>query len=240
MARLWVVTSVALAAVVPATAAAPAPKFTALPDSETAVAMSAPVLPMKIAGECPSSDPCEFGTNWRTCEDLPVYREARDGAPLLRTIKANETFVAEGGEIELTAPGEVVMLVPSTPEQTGGMALLPGLKLLVYGPMQDARALYFDPASGKGWSPAAASDSFWWDDKIAKLTRAPEMTWWLRAKLSEGAVGWMKLKSVPDVKNFPMFATAEALQTWDVDRTRDDESPDCVGMIEITRRYTKE
>src|SRR6186997_3295741 len=115
MARLWVLIGVAVAAVVPATAA-PAPKFLKLPDSETAVAMSAPALPVKIAGECPISDPCEFGTNWRVCEDLPVYREARDGAPLLRTIKAGETFVAETGEIELIAPGEIEMLVTSTPE----------------------------------------------------------------------------------------------------------------------------
>lgn len=237
MARLWLVSSMALAAL--GSAAAAAPKLLKLPDSETAVAMTAPVLPVKVAGECPISDPCEFGTNWRVCQDLPVYREARDGAPLLRTIKAGETFVAEGGEIELTAPGEIVMLVPSTPEQTGGMVLQPGLKLLAYGPMQDARALYFDPASGKGWSPAPAADSFWWDDKIAKLVRAPEMTWWLRAKLNEGAVGWMKLKAVPDVLNFPMFSTAEALLTWDVERTRDDESPDCAGMLEIIRRFTK-
>ena len=153
MARLWLVASAALFAIVPAAASA-APKFLKLPDSETAVTMTAPVLPLKIAGECPISDPCEFGTNWRVCEDLPVYREARDGAPLLRTIKADETFVAEGGEIELTAPGEIEMLVTSTPEQTGGLALQKGLKLLAYGPMPDARALYFDPASGKAWSPA--------------------------------------------------------------------------------------
>ena len=237
MARMWMVTGVALIAL--ASTATAAPKLLKLPDSETAVAMSAPVLPVKIAGGCPSSDPCEFGTNWRVCEDLPVYSEARDGAPLVRTIKADETFVAEGGEIELTAPGEVVMLLPSAPEQTGGMVLQPGLKLLAYGPMPNARALYFDPASGKGWSPEAAADSFWWDDKIAKLTRAPEITWWLKAKLSEGAVGWMKLKSIPDVLNFPMFSTAEALQSWNVDQIRDDESPDCAGMLEITRRHKK-
>ena len=39
------------------------------------------------------------------------------------------------------------------------------------------------------------------------------MTWWLRAKLSDGAVGWMKLKAVPDRLNFPMFSTREALQS---------------------------
>jgi hypothetical protein len=110
--------------------------------------------------------------------------------------------------------------------------------LNAYGPMPGARALYFDPASGKGWSPEAAADSFWWDDKIATLKRAPEMTWWLRAKLSDGSTGWLKLKAVPDVKNFPMFSTAEALLTWDVDRTRDDESPDCTGMLEIIRRFS--
>lgn len=219
--------------------AAAAPKLLTLPDSETAVAMTAPVLPARIAGDCPSSDKCEFGTNWRACEAIPVYREGRDGAPLLRMLETDEKFVAEGGEIELIAPGEVEILVPNTPEQTGGLALQKGMKLAVYGPMPHSRALYFDPASGKGWSPAAASDSFWWDDKIAKLTRAPAMTWWLKAKLEDGSIGWLQLKSVPDLRNFPMFYHAQAIQGWNVDMIRDDESPDCAGMIEITKMLVK-
>ena len=242
MTRLWILTSVVSFAIVSAasdpTAAAP-PKLITLPDSEPAVAMTAPVLPARIAGDCPSSDRCEFGTNWRACEAIPVYREARDGAPLLRMLKPDEKFLAQGGEIELTAPGEVVMLVTSTPEQTGGLALQKGLKIAVYGPMPGARALYFDPASGKGWSPPAASDSFWWDDKIAKLTRAPAMTWWLKAKLDDGSSGWLQLKAVPDLKNFPMYSSAEALQSWDVDMTRDDESPDCAGMLKIKAMMAK-
>ena len=58
-----------------------------LPDSEAAVAMTPLVPPVRIAGDCPSSDPCEFGTNWRACEAIPVYRDARDGAPLLRMLE---------------------------------------------------------------------------------------------------------------------------------------------------------
>lgn len=217
------------------TAAAPAPRLIALPGSEVAVAMTPPILPARIAGDCPSPDRCEFGTNWRTCQALPVYREARDGAPLLRMLKPDETFIAESGEIELIAPGEVEMLVTSSPAQTGGLALHKGLKLGVYGPLAVSRALYFDPASGKGWSPPAASDAFWWDDKIAKLTRAPAMTWWVKVRLGDKSSGWLQLKSVPDLRNFPIYYNAEALQAWNVDMVRDDESPDCAGMIEIAR-----
>lgn len=210
------------------------PKPLTLPDSETAVQMTAPILPARIAGDCPSSDPCEFGTRWRVCEAVAVYREARDGAPLLRMLKADETFIAERAEIELIAPGEVEMLAASTPEQTGGLALAKGSKLAVYGPTQGQRALYFDPASGKGWSPGGGDDSFWWEEKkLAKLTRVPAMTWWLKAKLSDGHSGWFQLKAIPDLKNFPMFYSAEAMQSWDIDRTRDDESPDCGGVLEI-------
>jgi len=234
-----ILTGVALFAIASGAAAAAPPTLLTLPDSEPAVAMTAPVLPARIAGDCPSSDRCEFGTNWRACEAIPVYREARDGAPLLRMLKPDEKFLAQGGEIELTAPGEVVMLVTSTPAQTGGLALQKGLKIAVYGPMPGARALYFDPASGKGWSPPSASDSFWWDDKIAKLTRAPAMTWWLKAKLDDGSSGWLQLKAVPDLKNFPMYSSAEALQSWDVDVTRDDESPDCAGMLKIKAMMAK-
>ena len=216
--------------------AAPVPRLMTLPDSETAVAMTPLVLPARIVGDCPSSDPCEFGTNWRACEAIPVYRDARDGAPLLRMLKPDEKFIAEGGEIELIAPGEVEMLAASTPEQTGGLALQKGMKLAVYGPMPGSRALYFDPASGKAWSPPPASDAFWWDDKIAKLTRAPAMTWWLKARLDDGSTGWLQLKSVPDTRNFPMFYTAEAILSWNVDMVRDDESPDCAGMLQITRQ----
>ncbi len=253
MTRLRVMTSVALIAIIPAacerqtrantfsaagetTAAAPAPRLITLPDSETAVAMTPPVLPSRIAGDCPTSDKCEFGTNWRTCEAVPVYREARDGAPLLRMLKPDEKFIAEGGEIELIAPGEVEMLVTSSPAQTGGMALQKELKLAVYGPMPGGRALYFDPASGKGWSPPAASDAFWWDDKIAKLTRAPAMTWWVKVRLGDGSAGWLQLASLPDLRNFPIYFNAEAIQAWDVDVVRDDESPDCAGMLKISRR----
>lgn len=253
MTRLRIMTSVALFAIASAaceqqtranalnaanepTAAVPPPRLITLPDSETVVAMTPPVLPARIAGDCPSSDKCEFGTNWRACEALPVYREARDGAPLLRMLKPDEKFVAEGGEIELIVPGEVEMLVTSSPAQTGGLALQKGLKVTVYGPMPGSRALYFDAASGKGWSPPAASDAFWWDDKIAKLTRAPAMTWWLKARLGDGSVGWLQLKSVPDLRNFPMYYSAEALQAWNVDVTRDDESPDCEGMLKITKQ----
>ena len=220
-------------------AVAPAARLITLPDSETAVAMAQPILPARIAGDCPSADKCEFGTNWRACEAVSVYREPRDGAPLLRMLRPDETFIAEGGEIELIAPGEVEMLLASSPEQTGGLALQAGAKLGVYGPLPGSRALYFDRASGKGWSPAAASDAFWWDDKIAKLTRAPAMTWWVKARLGDGSAGWLQLKSVPDLRNFPMYYSAEAMQDWNVDSIRDDESPDCAGMLEIKKMMAK-
>ncbi|HEV2044817.1 MAG TPA: hypothetical protein VGR05_09080 [Sphingomicrobium sp.] len=215
-------------------------KLLKMPDSETAVAMKAPALPARIVGDCPSSDPCEFGTSWRACEIIPVYREARAGAPLLRSLKADETFVAERAEMELTATGEVEMLGASIAEQTGGLVLAKGAKVAVYGPMPTSRILYFDPVSGKGWSPAAASDEFWRDGKLARLTRAPTITWWLKARLSDGSAGWLQLKSVPHLRNFPMFYSAEAMQSWDVNRTRDDESPDCGGMLEIKQLMAKE
>lgn len=231
MARLMRLAGVALIA--SALIAAAPPKKLKLPDSESAVAMAAPVLPARILGDCPGPDACEFGTKWRVCEAVPLYREARDGSPLLRMLKADEIFVAKRAEIELIAPGEVEMLVASTPEQTGGLALAKGTKLAVYGPTPGPRAVYFDPASGKGWSPPAASDAFWWDDKIAKLTRAPAMTWWVNAKLSGGTSGWLQLKSVPDLRHFPMFDHVEAILTWDIDRVRDDETPGCATLLEI-------
>lgn len=235
MARLMRLAGVALIA--STLIAATSPKKLKLPDSEVAVAMAAPVLPARIAGDCPSPDKCEFGTKWRVCEAVPLYREARDGSPLLRMLKTDEVFVAKRAEIELVAPGEVEILVANTPAQTGGLALPKGSKLAVYGPLQTARALYFDPASGKGWSPPAASDSFWWDDKIAKLKRAPAMTWWVNAKLSGGMSGWLQLKSVPDLRNFPIFYHVEAILTWDIDRVRDDETPGCAGMLEIQKEW---
>ena len=244
MTRLRIITDVAsfamaLAAGSASIAAAPGARLVKLPDAEIAVAMSRPVLPARIVGDCPSVDKCEFGTNWRACEAIPVYRAARDGAPLLRMLKPNEKFIAKGGEIELIAPGEVEMLVTSRPAQTGGLALAKGSKLAVYGPMPVSRALYFDPASGKGWSPAAASDVFWWDDKIAKLVRAPAMTWWVKVRLGGGSAGWLQLKSVPDLRNFPMFYSAVAMQGWNVDVLRDDESPDCAGMLKIKALMAK-
>lgn len=231
MARLMRFNGIVLCAL--ALAAALPPKKITLPDSETAVAMAAPILPARIAGDCPGPDECEFGTKWRVCEAVPLYREARDGSPLLRMLKTDEIFVARRAEIELIAPGEVEILVANTPAQTGGLALAKGTKLAVYGATPGPRAVYFDRASGKGWSPAAASDSFWWDDKIAKLTRAPAMTWWVNARLNDGTSGWLQLKSLPDLRNFPMFDHVEAILTWDIDRVRDDETPGCATLLEM-------
>lgn len=219
-------------------AAASPPSRITLTDSETAVPMAAPVLPVRISGDCPGPDACEFGTNWRVCEPVPLYREARDGAPLVRMLKTDEIFVAKRAEIELIAPGEVEMLVTSTPEQTGGLALAKGSKLAVYGPTPGPRAIYFDPVSGKGWSPAAADDSFWWEEKkLARLTRAPAMTWWVDVRASDGATGWLQLKALPDLRNFPMFDHDKAILTWDIDRVRDDETPGCAGLIEIREKF---
>ncbi|MEO5578172.1 MAG: hypothetical protein ABIR25_03860, partial [Sphingomicrobium sp.] len=143
MVRLIKLAGVALIA---STLIAAAPQTTLkLPDSEIAVAMAVPVLPARIVGDCPGPDACEFGTKWRVCQAVPLYREARDGSPLLRMLKTDEIFIAKRAEIELIAPGEVEMLVASTPEQTGGLALAKGMKLAVYGPTPGPRALYFDP-----------------------------------------------------------------------------------------------
>jgi hypothetical protein len=206
---------------------------TSLPDTETAVVMRQPALPLRLAEDCPSTDRCEFGTNWRVCEPVPVYRQPRAGAPLVRNLKANEKFRAEGGEIELIAPGEVTIVSAPDAAQTGGLALPQGSMLLVYGPMATSRALYFDSVSGKGWSPGAASDQFWGDPKVAKLSRVPEMTWWVKARLTDGKTGWLRLDYVPDAQNFPSYDYAEAIQSWNVDIERDDESPDCDGLLEM-------
>lgn len=223
------ITGVALIAL---TAASPPIKI-ALPDSEAAVTMAAPVLPARIAGDCPGPDPCEFNTRWRACEPVPLYREAHEGATVVRHLKADETFTAKGALIELVAPGEVEMLASSTSGQTGGLVLAKGSKLAVYGPLQRSRALFYDPASGKGWSPAAASDDFWRDDKLARMVRTPTMTWWVQATLRDGTSGWLQFKMVPGSNYFPVFEQAEAVITWDIDKLRDDESPDCGGLLEI-------
>src|SRR5688500_6169377 len=77
-----------------------------LPLYEEAVVIKRPLLPERMAdGDCPGVDKCEFGTEWRTCQAIPLYREAVDGSPVTRQLKPMETFVAEAGEIELVAPG---------------------------------------------------------------------------------------------------------------------------------------
>ena len=98
-------------------------------------------------GDCPWVDQCEFGTEWRTCQAIPLYREAADGAPVLRQLKAMETFIAEGGEIELVAPGRSKSPTSPIPIRPEADSLDPGAKLEVYGPLHDSRAFYFDPAT---------------------------------------------------------------------------------------------
>lgn len=216
-----------------ATPAAAAPL--ALPESETAVPMARPALPARLAADCPSPDPCEFGRTWRACEALPLYREARDGAALLRHLKPMETFVAEGGEIELVAPGTIAVLTAIDPALTGALALAPATVIEAYGPLQRSRALYYDPTSGKGWSPPPASDNFWWDGK-GQITALPAMTWWVKVKLADGASGWLQIKSTSDARSFPGFEYAEVFEAWDIHLTRDDETPGCDGLFEIRDR----
>ena len=219
--------------------AASPPSTIKLVDSETAVAMAAPKLPAMIADDCPGPDPCEFNARWQACEPVPLYREAREGAPVLRRLKADEIFTAKRARVELVAPGEIELHAASTPEQTGGLVLAKGTKLAVYGPLQRSRGLYYDPASGKGWTPAAASDDFWRDEKLARMTRTPAMTWWVEAKLQDGTSGWLQFKMVPGSTYFPVFEQAEAVITWDVDKVRDDESPDCGGLLEMREEASR-
>ena len=208
------------------------PAKLSLPLYEDAVTISRPVLPARMAdGDCPGVDPCEFGTEWRTCETIPLYRDAVDGAPVLRRLKPMETFVAEAGEIELVSPGRIEITDMTYPDQTGGAYLERGAVVEVYGPLHDARALYFNPATGKAWSPPANEDHWWWDGKNAKMTVVPKATWWIRARTKDGARGWLKLVNVLGEVGFPQFDQAEVMETWDTHRTRDDETPDCSEML---------
>lgn len=204
-----------------------------LPLYEEAVTIKRPVLPARMMdGDCPVVDQCEFGTEWRTCQAIPLHRDAADGAPVLRQLKAMETFVAEGGEIELIAPGKIAITDVTYPDQTGGRSMDPGATLEVYGPLHDSKALYFDPATGRAFSPPANSDHWWWDGKNARMTAVPKMNWWVRARTKDKAVGWIKLRSREDADGFPNYAHDEILEAWDIHRTRDDETPDCGEMLE--------
>lgn len=206
-----------------------------LPLYEEAVVIKRPLLPARMAdGDCPGVDKCEFGTEWRTCQAIPLYRDAVDRAPVIRQLKPMETFVAEAGEIELVAPGRIEVTDMTYPDQTGGDYLEKGAVLEIYGPLHDARALYFNPATGKAWSPPANEDHWWWDGKNSKMTAIPKMTWWIRAKTKDGARGWLRLVNTLGEDGFPQFDQAEVMETWDTHRTRDDETPDCNDMINGT------
>jgi hypothetical protein len=206
-----------------------------LPLYEEAVVIKRPVLPARVAdGDCPGSDPCEFGTEWRACEAVPLYREAKDGAAIIRQLKPMEAFLAEAGEIELVAPGTIEITDVTSASQTGGRSLEPGAKLEAYGPLHDGRALYFDPATGRAFSPPADDEHWWWDGKNAKMTALPKMTWWVRAKTKDGARGWVKLANNAKMDGWPYFSHAEVIETWDTHRERDDETPDCNDMINGT------
>ena len=198
---------------------------------EEAVVIKRPLLPARMAdGDCPGVDKCEFGTEWRTCEAVPLYREAVDGAPVIRQLKPMETFLAEAGEIELIAPGRIEVTDVTYPHETGGDYLEKGAVLEVYGPLHDARALYFNPATGKAWSPPANEDHWWWAGKNSKITAAPKMIWWVRAKTKDGARGWLRLANALGKDDFPQFDQAEVMETWDTHRVRDVETPDCSEM----------
>lgn len=206
-----------------------------LPLYEEAVVIKRPVLPARMAdGDCPGVDKCEFGTEWRTCEAIPLYREAVDGAPVIRQLKPMETFLAEAGEIELVAPGRIEVTDVTYPGETGGDYLEKGAVLEVYGPLHDARALYFNPATGKAWSPPANENHWWWEGKNSKMTAVPKMTWWVRAKTRDGTRGWLRLVNALGQDGFPQFDQAEVMETWDTHRERDDETPNCSDMINGT------
>ena len=215
--------------------AAPSANKISLPLYKESLVIPRPVLPARMDGDCPGVDRCEFGTEWRTCEAIPLYRDAADGSPVMRQLKPMETFIAEGGEIELVAPGQIEIIDVTYPDQTGGYSLDPGAKLEVYGPLHDSRALYFNPASGRAFSPPANENHWWWDGKNARMTAAPKMTWWVRARMKDGARGWLKLRSVEDIDGFPNYHHKETLEAWDIHRTRDDETPDCAEMLSSAR-----
>lgn len=214
------------------TAPKPANPKLSLPLYEEAVIIKRPVLPARMMdGNCPGVDKCEFGTEWRTCQAIPLYRDAVDGSPVIRQLKPMETFLAEAGEIELVAPGRIEVTDFTYPDQTGGDYLEKGAVLEIYGPLHDARALYFDPATGKAWSPPANENHWWWEGKNSKMTAVPKMTWWVRAKTKDGTRGWLRLVNTFGEDGFPQFDQAEVMETWDTHRIRDDETPDCTEMV---------
>jgi hypothetical protein len=220
------------AAPVTEVASKPANPRLALPLYEEAVVIKRPVLPARMAdGDCPGVDKCEFGTEWRTCEAIPLYREAFDGAPVIRQLKPMEAFLAEAGEIELVAPGRVEVTDMTYPHETGGDYLEKGAVIEVYGPLHDARALYFNPATGKAWSPPANENHWWWEGKNSKMTAVPKMTWWVRAKTKDGTRGWLRLVNTLGTEGFPQFSQAEMMETWDTRRVRDDETPKCNEIL---------
>jgi hypothetical protein len=233
--RLWVALG-ALCVAGAAGSGAAAPNRLFLPLYEESLVIPRPVLPARVDGDCPGVDQCEFGKEWRTCEAIPLYRDAVEGSPVLRQLKPMDSFIAEGGEIELVAPGQVEITDVTYPHQTGGYYLEPPAKLEVYGPLHDSRALYFNPATGRAFSPPANEDHWWWDGSNAKMTAAPKMTWWVRAKMKDGAVGWLKLRSNEVIEGFPNFSYRETLEAWDIHRTRDDETPNCAEMLEQGQR----
>ena len=199
---------------------------------EEAVTIKRPVLPARMAdGDCPGVDKCEFGTEWRTCEAIPLYREAADGAAVIRQLKPMETFLAEAGEIELVAPGRIEVTDVTYPHETGGDYLEKGAVIEVYGPLHDARALYFNPATGKAWSPPANENHWWWEGKNSRMTAVPTMIWWVRARTKDGTQGWLRLVNSLGADGFPQFDQKEVMETWDTHRTRDDETPDCKEML---------
>lgn len=213
--------------------AAAKPAKLSLPLYEESVTIERPALPARMAdGDCPWVDQCEFGKEWRTCEAIPLYRDAVHGSPVVRQLKAMETFIAEGAEIELVAPGRVEITDVTYPDQTGGYYLEPPAVLEVYGPLHDSRALFFNPATKKAFSPPANED-LWWDRaKNARMTVAPKMNWWVRAKLTDGTRGWLKLVGKGTIAEFPQSFYEEKMEAWDIHRTRDDETPDCSEMLE--------
>ncbi|MGH6659380.1 MAG: hypothetical protein ACREBK_03295 [Sphingomicrobium sp.] len=56
-------------------------------------------------------------------------------------------------------------------------------------------------------------------------------SWWVKARLGDRTIGWLKLKSDEDIRNFPMLSYKEVIEAWDIHRIRDDETPDCPEML---------
>jgi hypothetical protein len=185
--------SLACVAIAACSHPADAPPQPVTPANRADVAL--PPVPFEDPGACPFEG-CLY-RQWTATDEVAVYTEQKDEAPLAFTVPRQQKVMALTGVVVTTQAGRVrFRKAVDLSSDSGTIHVEPGqtLYLLTYEGDSDFSAsldgrVYRAVDGSTFLSGACAEEPA---RCIAEIVAQPEATWWVQVRNAQGQVGWTK------------------------------------------------